>query len=184
MQQKRTSNQDMLEEGARMSREQERERIERREAREAMLQERLLQAEKEAEEVWGELEEEERMENREGGRGMKRRRVGSCMEGENRSWRTGDTESSGEEWEMDKTEREAARRSNTRDSEDADPSDGDEDEGIPARIPHNILKITTPLAVYEGISVRTHLMLLSLFCIASGNAPGCRKMSRQSFKKI
>ena len=29
------------------------------------------------------------MENREGGRGMKRRRVGSCMEGENRSWRAG-----------------------------------------------------------------------------------------------
>ena len=58
MQQKRTSNQDMLEEGARKSREQERERVEQREARQAMLQERLLQAEKEAEEVWGELEEE------------------------------------------------------------------------------------------------------------------------------
>ena len=79
----------MLEEGARKRREQERERVERREARQAMLQERLLQAEKEAEEVWGELEEEERMENREGGRGRKRR-VGSCMERENWSWRTGD----------------------------------------------------------------------------------------------
>ena len=50
--------------------------------------------------------------------------------------------------------------------EDGDPSD--DEEGIPARIPFDILKITTPMAVYEGVSVRTHLMLLSLFCIASG----------------
>ena len=155
----------MQEEGLRKSREQERETVERREARRARIQERIEQVEKEADEVRDQLEGEERSEGRREGRGRKRIRLESCMEGENRSWRV--EESSGEEWELSKGVRQSIRRRKALGSKDEDPSD--EDEGIPARIPHNILKITTPLAVYEGISIRTHLMLLSLFCIASGN---------------